>query len=394
MIMSFYSTQEMACISFNKLRIEYYASEKKPWAVWLHKLLENPTQLFSTTLIGVNVSLMASSECARRLYEALGYNPNLAPITHIPFVLLFGELIPMFAARIYAEHMAKLGIPFLYISAVCLSPFSRVVDIFFRYISTILGGSQAKETTAFLTREEIQKLIEESELPKTAPADKHVNDIVANIFSLKSKRAYQLMEKLIQIPCVSARTTVGQLKEVFLSSDCTYIPVYHRSEQKIVGIIRPQDLLDASNSKRVYEYVQDVTVVSENTTGFELFKHLQKQNLPIALVLNQAGIPAGVITIDDILEELFFQEEPAENLHTPIYLEKSFSADTAIQDFNEAYGLHIDPQGCRTFAELIEQILGRNPAVDDKLYIEPIEIVVKETTLFKAKTILIRTQPV
>jgi len=391
--MSFYSTQEMACISFNKLRLEYYVAEKKKWAIQLHTLLQNPTGLFCTTLIGVNVALMASSECARRFYESSGWNPNLAPLTQIPFVLIFGELVPMFAARIYSEHMARLGIPLLSLSATLLSPMSNMVNFVFRRLSRFISGRQIKESTTFLSRDELQRLIEESELPKMGPEVKHVNDIIANIFSMRNKRAFQLMERLIQIPCISSQTTIKDLRTILQSTDCNYIPVYHRYKQKIIGIIRPQDVLEAQDNKKVEDFAQSVSFVSENTTGFELLKLLQRQTPPVGLVLNTTGIPVGIISIDDIFEELFFQDDDKEEAPTLAYLEKSFSADTSIIDFNEAYGLHIDSQGCKTFAELIEHILGRAAAPNDELFVDPIEIIVKDTSLFKAKTILIRTRP-
>ena len=392
LLMSFYSTQEMACISFNKLRLEYYVTEKKKWAIQLHNLLKHPTGLFCTTLLGVNLALMASSECARRLYESLGWNPNLAPLTQIPFVLIFGELVPMFAARVYSEHTAKLGMPLLSLSAKLLTPISNIVDLLFQQLNRLMGGRQMKEPTAFLSRDELQRMIEESELPKTASEAQHVNDIIANIFSIRNKQAFQLMERLVQIPCISTQTTIKDLRTIFQTTECTYIPVYHRYKQKIIGIVRPQDVLEAQENKKIADFVQSVSFVSENTTGFELIKLLQRQNPSVGLVLNSTGIPVGIISIDTIFEELFSQEDDKNALSTPYHIEKSFPADTSIVDFNEAYGLRIDSQGCRTFAELIEHILGRAAAPHDALFIEPVEIIVKEISLFKAKTILIRTR--
>ena len=99
---------EMACVSFNKVRLEYYVSKGKKRALWLSFLLHHPAYLFGTTLIGVNVALIIGSECARRFYAALGLNPDLAALTQILLVLIFAEISPMFAGRRYAEHVASL----------------------------------------------------------------------------------------------------------------------------------------------------------------------------------------------------------------------------------------------------------------------------------------------
>jgi putative hemolysin len=393
-VMSFYSTQEMACISFNRLRLEYYLKQNKRFAKWLNYLLDHPTTLFSTTLIGVNCALMASSECARRFYEALGMNPNFAPITQIPFILLFGELVPMFAARIHAEHMCRLGVPFLYLTAKILTPIIAVVDFCFRNLTRYFSKKDIREASAFLSREELQKLIEEHETGPIPDAKQHINEIVDNLFSLKGKLAFQLMEKLPLVPCASSHTTVADIRKRIAKLDDPYILIFHKVKTKIVGIVLIQDLLHASDSKKVSEFIRPACFVSENTPILELINQLQEEKLPIAVVLDTQGEAQGAITLDNIFDELFSSEEeaPEIKIRRRTYLEKTFSAETKINDFNEAYGLEIDAQGCKTFAELIEQILGRNPCAEDTLFIEPIEIVVKETSLFKAKTILIRTK--
>jgi len=398
MVMSFYSTQEMATISCNKLRLEYYVKSGKRWAIWLQYLIEHPTILFSTTLIGVNVALMASSECARELYHSLGLNPNLAPLTHIPFILLFGELVPMFAARTHPEHMSRLGIPFLYLSAKLLTPLAKIVEFFFRHISRKIGGKEAQETTAFLSREELQKLIEEHETGPTQEREQGFDAIIGNIFALRNKQAFQLMEKLHNVPCMSSHTTVEAVREFFKKNEERYILVYRHSPQKIVGLILPQDLLPFSDTKKIGEAIRTCSFVTEDMHGFELMTRLQEEKSGIAVVLDRQGAAVGAITNDDIFDELFSQNAVVHRgaARRLTYLEKTFPADTKIADFNEAYGMGIDPEGCVTFAQLIERTLshtlGRNPAVGDILFIHPIEIEIKETSLFKVKTILIRSK--
>lgn len=394
LVMSFYSTQEMASISCNKLRLEYYIKQGQRWAKWLYDLIEHPTVLFSTTLIGVNCALMASSECARRMYEALGLNPNLAPLTHIPFILLFGELVPMFAARIHAEHMSRLGIPLLYLSAKILSPLARIVDHFFKQINRFLGEKEAREATAFLSREELQKLIEEHETGLTPDGAAQINAIIGNIFSLRNKQAFQLMEKLYNVPSVSSHTLVSDVKKKFQKSEEEYILVYHRLPEKIIGVVLPQDLLEAHDNKKIHDFAQNACFVSTTTPSLELLKRLQEEKMPVGVVLNHFGAAIGAVTIQDIFDELLISSEAdmVDEKTKPLnYLEKTFPGDTKISDFNEAYAMAIDAQGATTFSELIEQTLGRNPVVGDTIFIDPFEIIVKETSLFKAKTILIQS---
>ena len=117
-VQGFYSMLEMACVSFNRVRLQYFASQKSKRAQWLSYLLNRPTYLFGTTLIGVNTALQFGSECSRRFYETLGLSPDWAPLSQVFIVLIFAELVPMFAARRFAESISMLGIPIIYITSI------------------------------------------------------------------------------------------------------------------------------------------------------------------------------------------------------------------------------------------------------------------------------------
>lgn len=390
-VMSFYSMQEMAVISCNKLRLDFAVAKRERWALWLQSLLEQPSRLFCTTLIGVNVALMVSSESSRRLFEAWGLDPNFAPLAEIPVVLIFGELIPMFAARIYADHASRLGVSLLYFSAKLLYPIIQSFEFFFRTVGRIFGKKEKQESLPFLSRDELQMLLEEHQAGFPGETEEADDMIMSNIFALRNKRAFQLMQRLNQVQCVSSRSQVSELREIVKASKQSFFPVYHRTKQKIVGYIYPNDVLAASNKKRIEEYSEPAYFVSEDAQSLEILTKLQEQELDAAIVLNAKGEAQGIIYLEDLLDELFGSEpkRPQSALH---YLEKTVSADMPINAFNEEYGTAIDPHECTTFAELIEKLLERAPHPQDVLQLETIEIIVKETSLFKAKTIQIRTK--
>lgn len=390
-VMSFYSMQEMACISCNKLRLDFAVAQKKKWALWLQNLLEQPSRLFFTTLVGVNVALMASSESSRRLFEAWGFDPNWAPLAEIPFVLIFGELIPMFAARVYADHTSRLGITLLYLSARVLSPIIATFEYTFRQVMRLFGKQQKEATIPFLSRDELQMLLEEHQGGFQKEQESTESKIMDNIFSLRSKRAFQLMQQLRQITCVSSRTTVEELREFVKKSKQSFFPVFHRTRQKIIGYVYPHDLLAASKNKRVEDYTEPAFFVTDEAQSLDILTKLQEEELDAAIVLNAKGEAQGIIFLEDLLDELFGDEPKKQAPHIH-YLEKTVSADMPIQEFNEEYGTSIDPQGCKSFAELIEKFLERTPHVDDIVSLDAWEIKVIETSLFKAKTLQIRTK--
>ena len=109
-IQASYSMLEMAAVSFDKARLQYYADQGKRQARWLHFLLEKPARLFGTTLVAVNTALQIGSECSRKFYMSLDLSADLAPLSQIVLVVVFAELAPMLAARKHSEHVVMLGI--------------------------------------------------------------------------------------------------------------------------------------------------------------------------------------------------------------------------------------------------------------------------------------------
>jgi len=122
-VQSFFSMLEMAMVSFNKVRLQYYVAKKSKRAQWLSYLLDHPARLFGTTLIGVNAMMQMGSEMARRFYLSVGISPDWAALTQTIIVLIFAELSPMLAARRYAEHVAMLGAPIIFLCSIVMTPF-------------------------------------------------------------------------------------------------------------------------------------------------------------------------------------------------------------------------------------------------------------------------------
>ena len=380
-IMSFYSSQEMAAISFNRARLDYAVASNKRWALLLKTLLNNPTRLFTTTLIGVNVAMMISSECSRRLFEACGLNPNLAVFFEIPFVLLFGELVPMFAARIYAEHACRLGVPLLYLSATILTPITAIVEFFFSHMPTF--GSKDAEKSPSLNREELQKLLEEHREHVRAP------QALGTLFSLTSKKAYELMRPLPKAALFPLHTTVGEVRKRLEQDFFHCIILFLKTDKKIIGVLPLSELLQASDNRRVREYSHTPVFVSEHTSIIDVLR-FQKKDVPCIFVLNTAGDAQGIITFRDLMETLVEEEEVSPSTPT-ISFEKTVSAGISIVEVNKSFSLTIDAHGCATLGELIEKTLGRTPVVGDVIMLDSVEILVKKSSLFGAKTLLLRS---
>lgn len=276
-VQGFFAMVEMACVSFNKVRLQYYVSRQNKRALWLSYLLHHPALLFGTTLIGVNTALVVGSECARRFYVALGFSPDWAPLTQIFIVLIFAELAPMFAGRRYAEHVALLGIPILFFFSVILRPVIWLLDVICRAVNRLIGKPVA--AGIYLSREELQNVIEErEETITTEPAKREFNTVVANIFALKNKTAKDLMQPITLVPLVPSFCTVGEMREIVRNKHVSFLPIFHRTPQNIVAIAYPRDLLRLSSNKRIKDSSRPPWFITETSSILHILKQFRRNN--------------------------------------------------------------------------------------------------------------------
>ncbi len=396
MTQGFFAMVELACVSFNKVRLQYYVSMGNKRAIWLSNLLHKPALLFGTTLIGVNTSLIVGSECARRFYDSLGYSPDWAPLSQIVLVLIFAEISPMVAGRRYAEHVAMLAIPVLYFFSILLRPIIATLDLFCRFVNRLIGKPVA--AGVYLSREELQHVIEErDETISTEPQKKEFNTVVANIFTLKNKTAKDLMLPLAQVSLLSSFSTVKEMRDVVKNKRAPFIPIYHRHPHNIVAIAFPRDLLRLSENKKVKDYARSPWFITENSSILQILKQFRRNNQSLAIVLDQKGLATGILTLDEIIDEIFgradtwtsYEEMVPRAYH--IVIDRTFPSDTTLSEFNKQFGVHLAYQDAETLEEVMTIALGHSPSKGESVRIDQFELTVEEASILGAKMIEVRT---
>jgi len=388
-----FAMMEMACVSFNKVRLEYWVAQNKKRAKWLSYLLNRPTLLFGVTLIGVNTCLQMGSECSRRLYETLGLSADLAPLTQILLVLIFAELAPMFAGRRFAEHVAMLGVPLLYVASFILRPIIELLDLICRGINYLLRSPIPKGF--YLSREELQHMFEQRE--EEQRPTKEVNTIVSNIFSLKGKTAEDLMASLSEIQMIPAFCTVSEMRTLLNYKYTPFLPIYERDPRHILGIVYPRDLLRVEEEKKVRFYARSAWFITEKSPILQILKQFRNNNQSIAIVLNDAGLAVGILTLDQIIDEIFGKSDDWEAFGDiaprshHVIVDKTFPGDLLIEEFNEKFHVHLDGQGTKTLEELLEKNLGHRPEKGESVHIDQFELTVEEAPLVGGLKIAVRT---
>jgi putative hemolysin len=384
-VMSFYSMQEMACISVNRLRLEFLVRSGSRRAVWVQELLNNPSVLFGTTLIGVNLALVISSESMRQFFCTLGINPNLAPLVNAPYVLIVGELIPMFAARLFPEYMARVGSPLLWVSSKIFAPIAILCNFLFERIRTFCFGDKPV-SSPHLQREELRELIEVHRRGYVDEDSGALESVVGRMFALRDKLVSRIMIPLAQVPSLSSSALCAPSR-IVLRSAAEDLAVVRNRQNRVIGYVWGLDIANAPDSSSVGSVCRSATFIGDGASAIDALFHLKKDRADVAFSVGSGGNITGVLTLYDILEEVTSgQPHPEPRLH----IDRTVFGDTRVAEFSQRYHLSL-PVRAKTFAALVEELLGHKPSVNDVARCGPLELTVTEVGILGAKTIHIHT---
>ncbi|MCB1113378.1 MAG: HlyC/CorC family transporter [Chlamydiia bacterium] len=387
-VLAFFSMEEMALVSLNKIRLQYFLTKGNRRAKWLHYLLSHPSRLFGTTLIGVNVSMMLGSEFAREFHTAIGIDPDLAPLSQVFLVIIFGELAPQFAARRFSEHVAFIGAPILYVSARVMAPFVYILGVISKLANRLLGGKETHHDL-FLTLEELQKVLEEKEDERPYEKSEELDKIIANIFRLRTLTAKNTMVPISLARAVPSHTRVDQLRRTLKKAE-PYIAIYHKDPSHIVGIAFIRDIVKAAGNRRLRDFASSPWFITENTPLNTILNQFRTNKQMVGCVIDQKGQTIGVLSLDNILEFIFGRPSPVAS--PELLIEVTVPGDMEIAAFNKEYNVNIQETGCLTLEDIFLKKFEEHPEEGETLVFPPYELIVKECSLMDIKTIQVRTR--
>lgn len=400
---AFYSMMEMAVVSFNKVRLHYYCIKGMKKADRVRYLLKHPSSLFGTTLIGVNVAMFTGSECAREFHEAIGIDPNWTPLSQVFLVVIFGELVPMFAARYYAEHVTLTGISLIWISSKVLSPFIWILSLITESLSKLLGTKGAQKKF-FFSEDEIQKALEGSDegmhflsgdIQKIDP----IAQVAINIFQFEEKFVVDVMIPRKKLSALSWNATGSDAFKLFNKEQIQFLPVYHKDPMHFTALFKPRDLLKLPSNKRLREIAKPPLYTSVNSKLSDVLKQFKKSSQNIAVCLDDRGRSVGVITQEVVLQEVigaqeFHSQIPSEKkVAREIFLkDKTFSGSIKMRQFNQMLFVKLSDKEEQTLSEFIISALGYCPEKGDKLLIGKFEFTIDETSLLEIRKVKVSSK--
>lgn len=386
-VQGFFSMLELASVSFNRVRLEYYVSKKIKRAIWLQYLLQKPSRLFGTVMIGVNVALQVGSQTAREFYRSIGLDPDMALFTQIFLVVILAELAPLFAARRFPEHVVMLGISLVYAASRLFAPLIWLLSQLTNLTYKILK-KKGEAFDMLISREELQKVLESHE------EENEFNIVIAGIFALKNITANHVMTPLSIIDLIDATSTVAVMREKMTSSEASFVPLFHKHPSNIIAIANVRDLVRLPDNRYIREYARPPWFITANTTLMPILAQFRQNKQSVAVVLDANGSAIGILTLDAILEEIFGEypaEEEVQKAQTLPVIHRTFPGNTRIADFNREYKTHLDAHGVETFAQLMVTILGHPAVPGDTVVIDGFELIVEESTMLGIKSLTVIT---
>jgi len=352
---AFFSGMEIAFVSSNKLRFELDKKHKNITSFFLNVFYKNPQQYISTMLVGNNIALVIYGlKMAEILQEPLLYiSENIIFITTAQtllstiIVLFTGEFIPKTIFRINPNLWLKLfSIP-LFIMYIFLYPISKIstfISILFLRITGLKFDNKTKKNT--LSRIDLDYWIQESieNIPENAEMENEVK-IFQNALDFSSVRLRDCIVPRTEIVAIEESDTIELLKTKFIESGHSKIPVYREDIDNIIGYIHSSELF--KKPKNWTDNINEIAIVPETMAANKLLSLFIQQKKNMAVVVDEFGGTAGIVTLEDIMEEIFGEIEDEHDSNN--YIAKQIneneyvlSGRLEIDIINEQFGLNIE----------------------------------------------------
>lgn len=300
---AFFSATETAFSSLNRIRVKNMAEKGNKRAELVLRLAQSYDKLLSTILIGNNIVNIASASLATVLFvKLLGAEagPSVSTAVTTIVVLIFGEISPKSLAKESPERFAMAAAPILRVFMVVLTPFNFLFSQWKKLLSRLFHTAADNS----MTEEELLTIVEEAE--QEGGIDAQEGDLIRNAIEFSEIEVVDILTPRIDMTAVPLDASKEDIAAVFASTEFSRLPVYTKSIDHIIGIINQKDFHNHvyHTEQDVPSIVQPALYVTKGKRIGDLLKELQKKKSHVAIVLDEFGGTIGMVTMEDIMEEL------------------------------------------------------------------------------------------
>lgn len=392
LLSGFFSSSELAYIVTNKLKVELRARKNKRAAKYAQYFIKNPQVFFSTILIANNiVNIAFASLLTIILLSLYSFSDFIILIITSIALLMFGELLPKYLAREFADSLVLISAIPLRILSKLLAPFVKITSS----ISTVLTNTRnITEEVDEIHKDEFHDLIDESS--EAGNVDTDHSDIFKNIIDLGDQKVYEAMTPRTDVIGVASNSSINEVIKVFMESGYSKLPVFEENLDNIKGVVNVYDLF--TSPKNINSIIREISFVPETKKSLEMLNEFLEKRVSIAIVVDEFGGTAGIITVEDIMEELFgeiqdeYDDDPdiCKKVNDTTFI---ISGKVEIDLINEEHRLNIPDGEFETLGGYITTTLGRIPEKGEKVQCNNFEITILHSTKIKITLVKIIVLP-
>ena len=366
---AYFSATETAFSTFNKIRIKNLAEKGNKKASLVMKLSDNYDTLISTILIGNNIVNILASSLATLLFVDLLKDGSLkdfastistAVLTIV--ILTFGEISPKTVAKKLPETFVMFSAPLINLLVYLLFPLSFV----FKQLQNLLSKIFKEKEDAGITEEELISIIEEAE--EEGDIDKEESTLIKSAIEFKELEVSDIFTPRIDITAISKDASKEEIKTLFTESGYSRLPIYENDLDNVIGILYYKDFYTV-DFKEIDEIMKPVIYVAKSQKVNDLLKELQDKQLHLAVVMDEFGSTAGIVTLEDILEEIvgeIWDEHDEKIIEIQEIAEKEYivSGKANVSKFFDALEINEEPEA-QTVNGWVMTALGKIPQEND-----------------------------
>lgn len=382
---AFFSSSETALTTVNLIRIRNLADNGDKAAAWVLKARRDQSKMLGAILIGNNVvNLSASSMLTVLVTDVFGSQAVGAATGVLTLlVLLFGEITPKTIATLEAEKNALRFARVICLLMTTLTPVIFVVNLLSGGVLRLLGVDPNKPTDS-ITEDELRTIVEVGH--EKGVIESEEKEMINNVFDLGDSVARDIMVPRIDMSFVDVEASYEELMEIFRRDHYTRLPVYEDNTDNIIGIINMKDLilLEDRAAFSVRDYLRQPLFTFESKKLSELMIEMRKTSNNIVIVLDEYGATAGLITLEDILEEIVgdirdeFDADEEDELKEISKGEYLADGSMNLDDINDRLGLELVSEDFDSLGGFMIDRLEHLPAEGEEVDTEEVRLVVEK----------------
>lgn len=392
---AYFSATETAFSSLNKIRLKNMAAMGNKRAIHALELSDRYDEVLSTILIGNNIVNITMASLGTLLFTLFFHNNGVTISTVVitVVVLIFGEISPKSLAKENPESFAMFSTPILRFFIVLLKPLNALFKLWKRFLSRIIKVGDNKR----ITEDELITIVDEAE--NEGGIDKNEGDLIRAAIEFNDMDASDILTPRVDIEAVDVEKSMEQIADTFRSNGFSRLPVYKGTIDNIIGVLHEKDFNACVHQglTSVESAVGQVAYTTENTKISSLLRLLQTTKTHMAVVVDEFGGTVGIVTMEDILEELVGEiwdehDEIIEDFHKTGENTYHIRCSANLEDMLELF--HIDEEfDCTTVSGWVVQNLQKIPDPGDCFTYENLEITVLKTDMRRVLEIEVKVIP-